>query len=195
MQETTLNSYQIIKTVHSSLRFSLYQAKQMETGQIALLKTPDTQRLDDEKLKQDLMNEAHTHLKLSHPQIRKVYEIREEKVTAYLIGEYIEGMSLSAYLKINSDSLPIELTLSWLKELLEALSYAHKQDCIHLNLNPYNLIVDNANAMHIIGFGKNQDAYKTANEKMAPIILFYTLLRNFFRQELLFLNPIYILLL
>ncbi|HQC09090.1 MAG TPA: bifunctional serine/threonine-protein kinase/formylglycine-generating enzyme family protein [Candidatus Cloacimonas acidaminovorans] len=165
MPETTLNSYQIIKTVHSSLRFSLYQAKQMETGQIVLLKTPDTQRLDDEKLKQDLINEAHTHLKLSHPQIRKVYEIREEKGTAYLIGEYIEGMSLSAYLKINSDSLPIELTLSWLKELLEALSYAHKQECIHLNLNPYNLIVDNANAMHIIGFGKNQDAYKTANEK------------------------------
>ncbi len=122
MQETTLNSYQIIKTVHSSLRFSLYQAKQMETGQIVLLKTPDTQRLNDEKLKQDLINEAHTHLKLSHPQIRKVYEIREEKGTAYLIGEYIEGMSLSAYLKINSKLLSREQTFSWLKEILEALS-------------------------------------------------------------------------
>nr|HPH94031.1 protein kinase [Candidatus Cloacimonas sp.] len=87
MLETSLNSYQIIKTVHSSLRFSLYQAKQIETGHIVLIKTPDTQRVNDAQLKQDLINEANTHLKLKLPQIRKVYEIREEKGTAYLIGE------------------------------------------------------------------------------------------------------------
>ena len=165
MLETSLNSYQIIKTVHSSLRFSLYQAKQIETGHIVLIKTPDTQRVNDAQLKQDLINEANTHLKLKLPQIRQVYEIREEKGTAYLIGEYIEGMSLSAYLKINSKLLSREQIFSWLKEILEALSYAHKQDCVHLNLNPYNLIVDNSGDMHIIGFGKNRDAYKTANEK------------------------------
>ncbi|HNW24914.1 MAG TPA: bifunctional serine/threonine-protein kinase/formylglycine-generating enzyme family protein, partial [Candidatus Cloacimonas sp.] len=165
MPETSLNSYQVIRTVHSSLRFSLYLAKQMETGTTVLIKTPDTQRVNDELLKQDLVNEANAHLKLSQPRIRKVFEIREEKETAYLIGEYIEGMSLASYLKINFNLLTLKQILSWLQELLEAFIYAHKQGCVHLNLNPYNIIVDDNDHLNIIGFGKNQNACKTAMEK------------------------------
>lgn len=165
MADTSLNSYQIIKTVNSSLRFSLYQAKQIETGNVVLIKTPDSQRTNDIGLKHDLVNEANSHLKLNHPFIRTVYETREEKGTAYLIGEYIEGRSLSAYLKNNPNSFTLEESLSRLQELLEAISYAHKMGCIHLNLNPYNILVDKENHLHIIGFGKNQDAYKTAYEK------------------------------
>ena len=165
MADISLNSYQIIKTVNSSLRFSIYQAKQIETGNIVLIKNPDAQRTNDEGLKQDLINEANTHLKLNHPFIRTVYETREEKGTAYLIGQYIEGRSLSAFLKNNPNSLNLEESISRLQELLEAISYAHKMGCIHLNLNPYNIIVDDEYHLHIIGFGKNQNAYKTAYEK------------------------------
>ena len=87
MADTSLNSYQIIKTVNSSLRFSLYQAKQIETGNVVLIKTPDSQRTNDIGLKHDLVNEANSHLQLNHPFIRHVYETREENGTAYLIGE------------------------------------------------------------------------------------------------------------
>ncbi|MEN6445189.1 MAG: bifunctional serine/threonine-protein kinase/formylglycine-generating enzyme family protein [Candidatus Cloacimonas sp.] len=165
MADTSLNSYQIIKIVNSSLRFTLYQAKQIETGKIVLIKTPDSQRTNDIELKQDLLNEANEHIKLHHPLIRTVYEIREEKGTAYLIGEFIEGITLSAYLKRNPYTLTLEASLLMLQELLEAISYAHKKGCIHLNLNPYNILVDKENHLHIIGFGKSQNAYKTAYEK------------------------------
>lgn len=164
MADFTPNSYNVISSVSRTRRFSLYQAESIENGRQVLIKTPDSLRIKDAELAAALLKEAETHLQLKHPGIRAGYEAREDGGVAFFIGEFIEGESLAKYLTRNDSTVDPERNLVWIKELLDALTTAHKQDILHLGLNPYNIIVDSTGHLRIIGFGKPKNSWLNGEE-------------------------------
>jgi len=164
MDNSPLNSYNVIASIHRSRRFSLYHANSIETGKEVLIKTPDALRLKDSDLANTLLKEAETHIRLSHPGIRAGYEAREDNGITYFLGEYLAGMSLAKYLTLNDSTKDTQRNLLWSRELLAAMAYAQSQNVVHLNLNPYNLIVDNSGQLRVIGFGKNKTAWLNGEE-------------------------------
>jgi len=164
MTDKPLNSYTIIQNLHHSRRFSLYHARQIESGKEVFIKTPEAFQAKNPELASILLNEVSAHLQLSHPNIRACYEKIEESGNAFLIGEYIEGKSLVEYLMAKKDSVNLGTVLIWVSELLEAVSHAHSQGLVHLNLNPYNVMVDCDNHLKIIGFGKSKAAYLNSED-------------------------------
>jgi formylglycine-generating enzyme required for sulfatase activity len=158
-EPTSLNSYQALESIHRSRRFSLYRATKYDSDREVLIKTPDPVRSKDLELIKTLMTEAEAHKQLQHPHIRSCYESTGEAGSAFLIGEYIPGMSLAAYLKQAPASISMETVLVWLTDLLSALVHAHSLGYLHLNLNPHNLIVTKDNHLKLIGFGKDKAAW------------------------------------
>jgi hypothetical protein len=86
MEDTSLTSYNVIRSISRSRRFCLYQASSIVGANEVFIKTPDPMRLKDSELAQQLLKEAQTHIQLSHPGIRAGFEAREDNGVPFFIG-------------------------------------------------------------------------------------------------------------
>ncbi len=156
----TLSNFRIIETIHQSRRFILYKAERLQDRKQVLIKTQDPAQIRDQMLSESLVREAEAALQLIHPHIRKGLDCFSEGLNQYLVAEYAPGMSLIEYLNQNSENVTFTQCLIWARDLLHALMYAASKDVGHYNLNPYNIIINAASELKVIGFGKVRDAWK-----------------------------------
>lgn len=84
--------------------------------------------------------------------IVSVYDLFEENGTAYLVMEYIEGLTLRQYINENGT-----LTFPEISELIlpviQSLAEIHDKGLIHRDISPDNLILGTDNMLHLIDFG------------------------------------------
>lgn len=97
-------------------------------------------------------NEAKLIARLNHENIVKVYDIEERYRTLFIIMEYIVGDSLEKMLQ-RLKTIPPLLAADFLEQICYALSYAHKQNIIHRDINPTNIIVQRNDRLKILDFG------------------------------------------
>ncbi len=146
-------AYTIIATLHRSARHITYQAKNFFTSLPVVIKTPETQWKHDPGVNADLKQEADICARLEHPNIRKVQGVFEEDGVAYLVADYIEGKPLTDYLGNTRSTPSTDAIIKWLREMLEALVYAHSQGLAHHNIDPSNVLIDSEGHAIIIAFG------------------------------------------
>lgn len=75
----------------------------------------------------------------SHPQIPKLYAYFVENNEFYLVQEFIEGRSLSEEIKAGVPFSEVKV-ISLLREVLEILDFVHRENVIHRDVNPNNII-------------------------------------------------------
>lgn len=93
----------------------------------------------------------------------------EENQTAYLVMEYVRGISLDRYLQ--SQDIPFSFRQAWtfLRPVAEALEKMHKKGIIHRDINPQNLMVQENGKIKIIDFGASRPYLDT--EKTMTILI------------------------
>lgn len=92
---------------------------------------------------------------LEHPNIVRFYEYGEDSDGAYMLTEYVEGMTLTelcsadpVYFKSKKNAYKL------LSQLLDALHYIHSNQILHLDLKPDNLLLTNVgHDLKLIDFG------------------------------------------
>jgi serine/threonine-protein kinase len=101
--------------------------------------------------------EAEAVAGLSHPNIVPVYDIGENNYFRYFTMQLIDGASLAVVLDRISRNvlpsrriLPLNTTLSVLRQILEALGYAHGRGVIHLDIKPENVLMATSSRIPII---------------------------------------------
>ena len=86
---------------------------------------------------------------LSHPNIIPVYEVGETDEFLFITMQLIQGNTLSQYLKAAKKNpipskriLPLAATLRVIVQVLDALDYAHRQNIVHRDIKPGNILVE-----------------------------------------------------
>ncbi|MCI0422094.1 MAG: serine/threonine protein kinase [Acidobacteria bacterium] len=110
---------------------------------------------DEEKeYRQRFFREARAAGKLSHPGLVTIYDVGEQEGTQapYIVMEYIEGRTLESFI---SDSVgkSIQVSLDLVKQVAEALDYAHSKGIVHRDIKPANIIVTPDGRARITDFG------------------------------------------
>jgi serine/threonine-protein kinase len=97
------------------------------------------------------LNEIHFASRLTHPHVLGVHESGETEGLLYYVMPYVEGETLRARLA-REGALSISETVRLLRELADALAYAHARGVVHRDLKPENILLSGGHAV-VADFG------------------------------------------
>ena len=98
--------------------------------------------------------EARTASMLQHPNIVQVIDFTYDSAHAYLVMEYVDGMTLEEFLQqVEGHSLTYDEAACIADALVQALSFAHENGVLHLDIKPANVLIDRNGHVKLADFG------------------------------------------
>jgi serine/threonine protein kinase len=97
------------------------------------------------------LKEIQISARLTHPQILPLYDSGEADGFLYYVMPYVDGESLRDRLE-GVGPVAVPEVVSLLRDVLEALEYAHKQDVVHRDIKPDNVMLVGRRAV-VMDFG------------------------------------------
>lgn len=87
------------------------------------------------------------------PGVVNVHTIFQENNTAYFVMEYVEGQSLKDYLEQKGGRLTVAQTLAIMRPVIRALGGVHRQQVVHRDISPDNIMITKDRKVKLIDFG------------------------------------------
>jgi len=148
---THLGPYEVLAPLGAGGMGEVYRARDPRLGREIAVKVLPEDFLEGEEKKARFEREAKLLAALNHPNIAAVYSFEETGGRHILVMELIEGESLDA--KIAPGPLPLEETLSFARQIAEALEAAHEKGIVHRDLKPANVMVTKGGRVKVLDFG------------------------------------------
>ncbi len=99
------------------------------------------------------LSEAQVAGNLGSPNIVSVYDLQLEGNTAYLIMEYVDGMTLADFLELHDDDMTLNIVAAVADGVSSALETAHRNNVLHLDIKPGNILIDRQGNIKVTDFG------------------------------------------
>ncbi|HEX4750764.1 MAG TPA: protein kinase [Bryobacteraceae bacterium] len=136
--------YQVLEEVGRGAAGVVFKARDPAINRTVAIKAIDlgefTNPEERQKVRDRLLREAQSAGLLSHPNIVTIFDVLEEKDFAYILMEYVAGSSLERL--ISTRTLPDgEALLRFLRQVADALDYAHRKGVVHRDIKPANIII------------------------------------------------------
>lgn len=139
---TLFDSYYLIDHIARKDKHDVYLAYHMDTpDQRVVLKVFDAECLMPEKTPHDFKLMAKKLRHLTHPYILPFYALGIEQKKPYIVTSYVSGESLRVYLD-RSQQLHFNDAVEIVKQVGEAVVFAHGQQIIHQDIRPENIFFD-----------------------------------------------------
>ncbi|MGE5727355.1 MAG: serine/threonine-protein kinase, partial [Gemmatimonas sp.] len=119
----------------------VYRAKDRRLKRLVAIKLLPPELAFRSEIKTRFLREAETAAQLSHPNIVPIYSVDERDGLVYFVMALVEGPTLAR--KMYEDGqLPVDQVRRALREVADALAYAHQRGVIHRDIKPDNILLD-----------------------------------------------------
>ncbi|MBX9938696.1 MAG: protein kinase [Candidatus Obscuribacterales bacterium] len=153
----------------------VYRAIHPASNKIVAIKKLFLDQISPEKkeeFKDRFVREAHTIARLKHPNIVEVLDVSLNKDDYFYVMEFLDGESLRKDLLRRGGKMPVENFLPILKQVGEALSFAHSMSIVHRDVKPDNIFILRNGTVKLTDFGIARTAdYENANLTKTGIMM------------------------
>ncbi len=131
---------------------TVYLATDLRLDRRVAVKVMHPHLADDDQFKERFIQEARSAARLAHPNVVNVFDQGQEAETAYLVMEYLPGITLRDLLQEYGRLTP-EQMLDISEAVLAGLAAAHRAGIVHRDLKPENVILADDGRIKIGDFG------------------------------------------
>lgn len=103
--------------------------------------------------------------------IVSVLDYFEDNGTAYIVMEYLDGMTLKEYMAQKGGSLSTDQAVSIGSSLLKALQTIHQKGIIHRDISPDNIFVLHDGSIKVLDFGAARFAAKEGSDLTQGVVV------------------------
>lgn len=96
--------------------------------------------------------EAISASQLLHRNIVEIYDVEEKEEQQYIVMEYVQGTDLKTYIREHAP-LSLEMAVRIMSQILSAIEVAHKNQIIHRDIKPQNILITKTKEVKITDFG------------------------------------------
>lgn len=137
---SAIGPYQLVEVVGRGGMAEVYKGIHPTLGRTVAVKVMLADRAHDPDFRARFEREAKAIAVLDHTNIVEIFDYGQVEDTAYMVMEYIDGLSLSDYIRQNERML-LEDALPLLGDIAGALDYAHQLGFIHRDIKPSNVML------------------------------------------------------
>ena len=139
-----LGNYDVIRRIRSGGMGAVYEGKQRTAfDRRVAIKVILGNYAADKEMRRRFVREARTVARLHHPHILHLIEYGDEQGILYLVMPFIEGGTLTSYLRLFPGGLPDLNELAGIyQQLLDAVEYAHDEGLIHRDIKSSNVLLE-----------------------------------------------------
>ncbi|MGD2136645.1 MAG: bifunctional protein-serine/threonine kinase/phosphatase [Gammaproteobacteria bacterium] len=152
-----LDGYEILRELHASKRTQIYLALERETRTRVILKTPSVNYDDDPEYIDRFLHEEWAGRRIRNPHVLQVLKPHARRQCLYYITEFIEGQTLRRWMNDNPQPALAEVR-DIVQQIAAGLRAFHRQEMIHQDLKPENIMIDDHGTVKIIDFGSTKIA-------------------------------------
>ncbi|MCL1842964.1 MAG: Stk1 family PASTA domain-containing Ser/Thr kinase [Defluviitaleaceae bacterium] len=144
--------YEIDDTIGSGGMSVVYRAHDTKLDRYVTLKVLKEDYLEDESLMERFPKEARAAAALNHQNITSIFDHGRDGDILYIVLEYVDGASLKELINKKApfdDATNLGVTI----QVAEGLSEAHRNNIIHLDIKPQNILVTTTSIVKVADFG------------------------------------------
>ncbi len=144
--------YKIVKTIGEGGMANVYLAEDEILNREVAVKILRGDLAEDEKFVRRFQREAISASSLNHPNIVEVYDVGEDDGSYFIVMEYINGVTLKNLIKKRGKLSLVEV-VDIMKQLTSGIACAHKNNIIHRDIKPQNVMILDDGKIKITDFG------------------------------------------
>jgi serine/threonine protein kinase len=144
--------YQVRSRIARGGMATVYVATDLRLERRVAIKIMHGHLADDSSFKNRFVQEARSAARLAHPNVVNVFDQGQDFDMAYLVMEYLPGITLRDLLK-DRGALTSEQTIDIAHAVLSGLAAAHNAGIVHRDLKPENVLLADDGRVKIGDFG------------------------------------------
>ncbi len=144
--------YQVRSRIARGGMATVYLATDLRLERRVAIKVMHGHLADDSNYRARFIQEARSAARLAHPNVVNVYDQGQDGETAYLVMEYLPGITLRDLLQEHQVLTTVQ-AMDIMEAILSGLAAAHKNGIVHRDLKPENVLLADDGRIKIGDFG------------------------------------------
>lgn len=147
------NRYEIIEKVGNGGMATVYKATDLVLKRYVAVKVLRDEFTTDEEFIKRFETEAQSAARLVHPNIVSIFDVGVDNGIYYIVMELIQGKTLKEIIIEERGPLPWKWSVNVAIQIASALEMAHKNNIIHRDIKPHNIIITEDGIAKVTDFG------------------------------------------